>query len=196
MLVGPLPVVVVVVVIAVLGAAPLRADVPVGVQAGYAFRVVDDDAVATAHGAAAAVVVDTPALLWGFGLRAEGLALAWPGIVPASSPTAVFGAGASLTYLFDDTAVRALGSIGGIGGVVVAGSDVVAVAGATLGLLLRFPVAAGAAIDARLVVPLLSDQRFTVQAAALLGVTLLPDVIVGGVLTGTSPWSLVLPSFD
>ncbi|MDP2344949.1 MAG: hypothetical protein Q8O67_28645 [Deltaproteobacteria bacterium] len=173
-----------------------RADVPVGANAGYAFRVSDRTVDDRNHGAAASVVVDSPPLFGGFGLRGEGLAFAWPGGALKADPLAVLGGGAALTYLFDDTAVRALASIGGMGGVVVDGDAVVPVFGGTFGLLLRFPLGEAAAVDARLLLPLLVDERFTLQAAALIGFSVLPDVIVAAALDGRSPFQVLLPGFD
>ncbi len=182
--------------VVVFGAAPVLAEVPVALQGGYAFRVTDASVDDRAHGAAAAVVVDSAPLLWGFGLRGEALALAWPGTASRSDPLALLGGGAALTYLFDDTAVRALASIGGIGGVIVDGGDVVPAFGATVGLLLRFPLGEATSLDARLVLPVVADERFSLQAAALIGFSVLPDVLVAGALAGRSPLSLVLPGLE
>ncbi len=178
-------------------ALPARADVPVGVQAGYAFRSAVSALDDRAHGAAAAIVVDSPPLLWGFGLRGEGLALAWPGTVKLDVPLAVFGGGAALTYLFDDTHVKAVASLGGVAGVVVEGPDAGPTFGGTAGLLLRFPLSEAAALDARILLPLLvGDPRFNLQAAAVIGLSLSPDVVVAGMLAGRSPLSMVLPAFE
>ena len=170
--------------------------VAVGVHGGYAFRVTDRSVDDRAHGAAASVVVDSPPLLWGFGLRGEALALGWPGADTATDPLALLLGGAALTYLFDDTAVRALASIGGVGGAVVDGGEVVPAFGATIGLLIRFPLGEAVAVDARLLVPFVADERFSMQAAALIGLSVLPDVLVAQALAGRSPLSILLPALD
>lgn len=175
--------------------------IPVGAHVGYAFRsspLADDD---RTHGVAASVVVDSPPLLWGFGVRGEGLALSWPATEDVDRPLSLFGGGAALTYRFDDTAVQALASFGVVGGVVVdEGADVGDVVGAwggTAGLLLRFPLTEAASVDARLLLPILvGDERFNVQAAAMIGLSLAPDVVIGAAMAGRSPLSLIVPGFD
>lgn len=169
---------------------------PVGVEVGYVFRSVDARLDDRNHGVAAAVVVDTPPLLWGFGLRGEALTLAWPGGDVVKDPLAVFAGGAALTWKFDDTAVAALVAVGAVGGVVVEADVATPVVAPTLGLLLRFPLSEALALEGRLVVPFLQDDRFTLQAAALIGLSISPDVVVAAALAGRSPLSLLLPAFD
>lgn len=171
----------------VWGALPARADVPVGLAVGYAFRTTDPLVDDRAHGAAAAVVVDAPPLLWGFSGRAEGLVLAWPGETVQPSPLLLTGGAASLTYLFDDTAVRALASVGAFGGVVVDGDDVVPAFGPLIGLTLRFPVTDGVFVDARLSLPLNVEARLPLAASAMLGLSVAPDALLESALQGRGP---------
>ncbi len=170
-----------------LASVPGRADVPIGLAVGYAFRptnaLVDD----RAHGAAAAVVVDAPPVWWGFSGRAEGLVLAWPAKATATSPLLVTGGAASLTWQFDDTAVRALASLGAYGGVLVDGDVVTPTFGPLVGLTLRFPVADGVFVDARLSVPLGGDGTAPVAGAALIGVSIAPDAMWQSAREGRSP---------
>lgn len=181
-------------VCALFGGGSARAEVPVGVDVGYAFRSVDDsDVDDRSHGVAASLVVDSPPLLWGFGLRGEGLALAWPGAQAASDPLAVVAGGGAVTYAFDDTAVSALASIGGLAGAVVEDGAASVVVAPTIGLLLRFPLTDAARLEARVIVPFWQDDRFSLQASALLGLSISPDVVIAGALAGRSPLSLLLP---
>ena len=179
-----------------LASAPGRADVPIGLSAGYAFRptnaLVDD----RAHGAAAAVVVDAPPVLWGLSARAEGLVMAWPAKATATSPLLLTGGAASLTWLFDDTAVRALASIGAHGGVVVDGDVVTPTFGPLVGLTLRFPVADGVFVDARLSVPLGGGGTAPVAAAALIGLSIAPDAMWQSAREGRSPSEIARDTGD
>ncbi len=188
------------VVVALGGSAEAKADVPVGLNVGYAFRslAVEGDGAADdrAHGVAASVVVDSPPLLWGFGLRGEGLALAWPGTPAVDRSLGVFGAGGALTYSFDETAVKALASFGLTGVAVVDGDVVTPTLAPTMGLLLRFPLTEAAAVDARVLVPFVVDDHFGLAAAAMIGLSISPDVVVAAALDGRSPLSLIVPALD
>jgi hypothetical protein len=175
---------------AVLGGTPARADVPVGVAVGYAFRTTDPLVDDRAHGAAAAVVVDGPPIVWGFSGRAEGLVLAWPAETVQTSPLLLTGGAASLTYLFDDTAVRALASVGAFGGVVVDGADVVPAFGPLIGLTLRFPVTDGVFVDARVSIPLGVEGRLPLAASAMLGLSVAPDALLEAAMAGRGPAAL------
>lgn len=175
------------VVAAVLGAMPARADVPVGLGVGYAFRTTDPLVDDRAHGAAAAVVVDGPPILWGFSGRAEGLVLAWPAATVQTNPLLLTGGAASLTYQFDDTAVRALASVGAFGGVVVDGADVVPAFGPLIGLTLRFPVTEGVFVDARLSIPISVEGRLPLAASAMLGLSVAPDALIESAMAGRGP---------
>jgi hypothetical protein len=193
-----------------------RADVPVGVAVGYAFRpaVVEDGVGGEAdernHGASASIVVDGPPLLWGFSGRLEGLVLGFSGPKVAASPQSgnenesllVAGGGASVTYLFDDTAVAALASVGVVGAVVADG-DVSRVSfGPLVGLTVRFPVIDGVNIDARVSVPLLADPAVPLVGTAMLGLSIAPDAIIAAALRGDGPAALAedagvpMPSFE
>lgn len=170
--------------------------VPVGVGVGYAFKSVNADVDDRAHGVAADVVVDSPPLLFGFGLRGEGLALAWPSTSKVPQALGVFGGGGALTWSFDETAVDALASIGGVAVAVVDGGASVVTFAPTIGLLLRFPLTEAAHVDARVLVPFVVDDRFGLAAAATLGISVSPDVVVQAALEGRSPLSLLLPALD
>lgn len=179
-----------------LASVPGRADVPIGLAVGYAFRptnvLVDD----RNHGAAAAVAVDAPPVLWGFSARAEGLVMAWPAKATATAPLLLMGGAASLTWQFDDTAVRALASLGAHGGVVVDGDVVTPTFGPLVGLTLRFPVADGVFVDARLSVPLGGGGTAPVAGAALIGLSIAPDAMWQSAREGRSPIEIARDTGD
>ncbi len=177
---------------ALVAVAPAaRADVPVGLGVGYAFRPPGSSTLPEPddrlHGGAASVTIDAPPLLWGFSGRLEGLMLAFSGATENPDPLLLTGGAASFTYLFDDTAVSALASVGLAGVVVVDGADARMALGPLAGLTLRFPVTDGVSVDARVSVPLLADPAVPLAASATLGLSVAPDALFAAAMRGDGP---------
>lgn len=185
-----------------LAAAPARAvDLGVGLDAGYAFRSQADD---RNHGAAADLFVDVPLPLWPrspLGLRAEMLTLGFAGSDIAPATLGLFAGALSLVYAFDDTDVLALAAVGPLAAAASDAGPVEIHAGVLASIGVRFPVAEGASVEARVLAPaLLSGPRgltppgqsqhddgtlvaFPLQAAVTFGITVeLEDVfaLAGG----------------
>ena len=176
----------------VLGAAagPARAQAPVGVGVGYAFRLADPALDDRLHGAAAGVGVSGPPLLGGFSGRAEALVLAWPAGDLVDRPLLFTGGAASATYLFDDTATRAVASVGAFAGAVVDGDRVAAAFGPVAGLSILFPVVDGVFVEARVAVPLDVTGTLQTTGTATLGLALAPDVLWERAARGDGPAAL------
>ena len=173
----------------VLGAAagPARAEAPVGVGVGYAFRLADPALDDRLHGVAVGVGVAGPPLLGGFSGRAEGLVLAWPVGEVVGRPLLCAGGAASVTYLFDDTATRAVASVGAFAGAVVDGDRVSAAYGPVAGLSILFPVVDGVFVDARVAVPLDVTGTLQTTGTATLGLAVAPDVVWERAARGDGP---------
>ncbi len=168
-------------------AAPAQADVPLGLQVGYAFRpnvgvgVVDD----RFHGAAGSIIVHAPPVLWGFSGRLELDVLAWPGQTVASQPILAAIVVPSLTYAFDDSGPTATASLGPAVGVIVRDNTSLAL-GAQAGLMVRLPVVEGFDVAARINVATVSPD-VGLFATAMVGVTVSPDVLIARALAGDGP---------
>lgn len=181
-------------------AMPARAEAPVGLSAGYAFRLADPSLDDRLHGVAAGLGVTGPPIWRGFSGRADGLLFAWPAGDLVPRPLLFAGCAASATYLFDDTATRAVASVGAFGGAVVDDDIVTAAFGPIAGLSILFPVVEGVFVEARVAVPFdLAGTLQTVGTAAV-GVSIAPDVLIQRALQGEGPAAIAtdagLPGFD
>jgi len=168
-------------------ARPARAQTPVGLGAGYAFRLADPAVDDRLHGVAAGVGVSGPPLLWGFSGRAEGLVLAWPAGDLVDRPLLLAGGAASATYLFDDTSTRATASVGAFAGAVIDGDRVAAAYGPVAGLSILFPVIDGVFLEARVAVPLDVSGTLQTTGTATVGLAIAPDVLFARAARGEGP---------
>lgn len=164
-----------------------RADVPVGLGAGYAFRLADPAVDDRLHGVAAGVFVAGPPLLAGFSGRADGLVFAWPAGDLTQRPLLFAGGAASATWLFDDTATRAVASVGAFGGAVLDGDTVAAAYGPVAGLSIFFPVVDGVFVEARIAVPFDLGGTLQTTGTATVGLALAPDVLLERAMRGEGP---------
>lgn len=157
---------------------------PVGLQVGYAFRPNVGQQDDRFHGAAGAVTVDAPPVVWGFSGRLELDVLAWPAQSSIDTPLLAAIVVPSLTYSFDDTGPSATASLGPAVGI-VADSAVQVVAGVQAGLQLRVPLVDGFDVSARIGVGMLSATGL--YATALVGLTVSPDVLFSRAQRGDGP---------
>ncbi len=182
----------------VSGAGAVHAEVPIGLQAGYAFRPVEgavgvDDRF---HGASAALTVDAPPVLFGFSGRLETLVLAWPGGETAREPLLAAVAVPSLIYRFDDSGPQATAAMGPAVGMIVEGRDVVVTFGVEASLLIRLPIVDGVNVDARVGVGQLGGVGL--HGTALIGLSFEPDRLLARAMAGEGPETIareVAPTF-
>lgn len=198
----------------------LRGPVIIGVHGGYAFQttVGQDVADPRQHGGSLSVVLDGAPIWAGFSGRLEAFVDAFPAFTPAvgsppapaaaASPRLVWAASPSLTYRFDDTAVDAVASIGIAFGQLVDGPTDADVAvgvppdstitttavGPTAGLLLRFPLTTGVAVDGRLRVEFFLGTTAP-RAVAQLGLAVDPWTLADTLVEGQAPTSALLEAF-
>jgi hypothetical protein len=175
-----------------LGASAARADVPVGLGAGYAFRLADPAVDDRLHGVAAGVGVAGPPLLAGFSGRGDALVFAWPAGDVVQRPLLFVGGAASATYLFDDTATRAVASIGAFGGAVVDGDTVGAAYGPIAGLSILVPVVDGVFVEARVAVPWDLGGALQPTGTATVGLAIAPDLLLERAMRGEGPAAIAV----
>jgi hypothetical protein len=123
--------------------------------AGYSLRASDDD---RNHGGAAFLAADVP-LLGGFGLRVEGLTLAYGPSSTRDYPLSFSGLAPSLVYALDETEAVALIGVGPLAGVGYEGREVGWLGGYYFGVLVtlavRFPIVHGLRLEAGIRAPMM-----------------------------------------
>ncbi|HEY1100144.1 MAG TPA: hypothetical protein VGF99_14505 [Myxococcota bacterium] len=168
-------------------AVPAAADVPVALEAGYAFRpsagqLGADDRF---HGAAGGLRIDAPPVLHGFSGRLALQALAWPAGTRTTDPVLSILAVPSLTYRFDDSGPQATAAVGPVIGWFIDGEDDGVIAGVEASLTLRLPLIEGIAVDGRVGMGTLSRLGF--YGTGTIGISFEPDVLIGRALAGDGP---------
>jgi hypothetical protein len=175
-------------------AAALPPGLPLGGGVGYVFRPAErgqgDD---RQHGIAATAALDSPPLLWGFGLRAEGVVLSVFGTDTQPGSLVTLAGGAGITYRFDDTGVAVCAGLSPLVAAITDNDAQVVVPGGLGSMTMRVPLGLASSLDGRLLVVALLDERVPLQAAATIGVSVALDRLVAGALAGIDPVALLLP---
>ncbi len=175
--------------IAVVGvvATPAKADIPIDLTLGYAFRLADPTVDDRLHGAAGSVGVAAPSLWGGISARGDALVLAWPAGSVVERPLFFAGGAGCATYVFDDTATLAVASLGAFGGAVVDGATTAAAFGPIAGLSLLLPIIDGVDVVARVALPYDLSGALSPSGTASIGLAVAIDTLVVRAHRGEGP---------
>lgn len=178
----------------IAGGAPARADIPVDLTLGYAFRLADPTADDRLHGAAGSAGSAAPPLWGGLSARGDALVIAWPAGATIEHPLVFAGGAACATYVFDDTATSAVASVGAFGGAVVDGTTMSAAFGPIAGLSLLFPMAEGIDVVARVALPYDLSGTLSPTGTATIGLAVSLDTLVLRASRGEGPAAIAAGS--
>ncbi len=166
---------------------PARAEVPIDLALGYAYRLADPTVDDRLHGAAGSVGVAAPTVWGGFSARGDALLLTWPAGSFVERPLLFAGGAACATYVFDDTATAAVASLGAFGGAIFDGATTAAAYGPIAGLSVLFPIVEGLDVVARVTVPYDLSGKLSPSGTATIGLAVALDTLVVRASRGEGP---------